>query len=214
MRRCCCAPGLSIAAFAQLPADHPRASHPQASDRNRRNAHQPARGPCAARPRQAVDCEGAGACETPAPTARPPRTRDAAETPGDGRGPSARRRHQPSARDPPDDQRAKPRQVPIAHLDHLPSYVIPNVPMTACRSDISIGDGSDISIWQKGAISILRLHAKVAEAAIMVSAAVSRGLPTRLGLISDLADRLLGSRPSLIAADEPPRGIVHRLYPP
>jgi hypothetical protein len=48
----------------------------------------------------------------------------------------------------------------------------------------------------------------------MTSAATSRALPTRLGLIGDLADRLRGVRPSLIAPDEPSRGILHRLHPP
>ena len=45
----------------------------------------------------------------------------------------------------------------------------------------------------------------------MTGAAVSRGLPTRLGLKGDLADR---AQPSLIAVDAPPRGILHRLPPP
>ena len=39
---------------------------------------------------QMADCSGGRACETPAPTVRQPRKRDAAETPGDGRGTSGR----------------------------------------------------------------------------------------------------------------------------
>jgi hypothetical protein len=48
----------------------------------------------------------------------------------------------------------------------------------------------------------------------MASAAASRVRPTRLGLTGDLADHLRGVRPSLIAADAPSRGILHRLHPP
>jgi hypothetical protein len=40
---------------------------------------------------------------------------------------------------------------------------------------------SDTSIWQRGAISILQLQMRVAEAAIMVSAAAARVLPTLAG---------------------------------